>query len=253
MRRLERRGPLSRRLEPRVAVTVVCWLAIPVAIAWLATVTDVAALAKLFRFVIVSSVACIVAASLCCAACPTRATRAVAGLVMLARALATSDIPQQYLTDGRLIGDRNENWPAVVRIINQSSEGSRWPVVVWPGLIEESSEWRKTHARTADWYLRFPVSGIYQLDTGHRVIIPWGRAMPREVYQLIDENGGAWLIVRGDDRKLQRLGELRYRDLNRRGQPEYVWLRCSMRFVKTSDVLTLIEMRVIEGSVEPWD
>jgi hypothetical protein len=95
------------------AVVAVCWLFVPVMLAWVLTVADIARLFFL-RYLVVSAIAPAVLTGLMLRLYPGRLSR-VAGSVAVAVALAWhSGLVQQYALDGRVIGDRRQDWRGAV-------------------------------------------------------------------------------------------------------------------------------------------
>jgi hypothetical protein len=174
---------------------LIVWIAAPVAAAWLLSVTDVTRI-FLYRYLIASAAAAPLVAGLLCAACPTRLWRAIAaaGTVAAAVGCVAPDYLHQLARDRRLIADRDENWrSAVAHLRGQDDQLS---VLLYAGLIET-----KDYAASPDPVLRayciFPLNAIYWID-GDRPVLPLTSlaALPAETCRTIDEQGGAWMLLR---------------------------------------------------------
>jgi hypothetical protein len=106
----------------------------------------------------------------------------------------------QFQRDGRVIGDRNQNWQAAVDWINQSPLDPNTPVFVRSGLIE-AEQLRGSEDQRLRAYCLFPVRGIYPLRQDDRDLIPLpttgsGRLSPAQQRRLSDA-GTAWFLLAG--------------------------------------------------------
>jgi hypothetical protein len=195
---LDRRRRAFHKQAPEFQATLfllIVWIAAPVAAAWLLSVTDVTRV-FLYRYLVAPAAAAPLVAGLLCAACPARSWRVVAaaGTVAAAAGCVAPDYFAQFSRDQRLIADRDEDWRSAVAHI--SAEDERLPLLLYAGLIET-----KDYAGSLDPVLRaycvFPVNAIYRMD-GDRPVLPLKSlaALPAETCRAIDEQGGAWMILR---------------------------------------------------------
>ena len=177
------------------------WLLVPVALAWVATVCGLANI-FLVRYVIVAAIAPIVFAALCVATGTTWRSKLTIGGAVVAATLFATNYPQQFVRDGRLLDERNEDWRGAVRFINERGEDRGLPVVICPGLIEAEGLRHLPDAALREFCL-LPVLSIYRLDRQPEELIPspmTGHASLTETdRQQIQRGRGAWWIIRSAD------------------------------------------------------
>jgi hypothetical protein len=175
---------------------VVCWLAVPATIAFVTTLSNLAALWML-RYFVASLVAAIVLAGLVFARFPTLIIRSLAAVVFVAGAIHFSGILPQWRDDGRIVGDRNENWPAAVSWIDRKLPDSAHPVVLCPGLIEDRELLTTADAELIEYCL-FPLRGIYRLPHQNLAPLPTTSRLqvPPGLQRLLSESGATAAIVR---------------------------------------------------------
>jgi mannosyltransferase len=173
-----------------------CWLALPPLLALLSTWTGLAALAMV-RYLVISLVGAIVFAALCQASLASRVYRVVLSAAVIVSLVATSGMVEQWRYDGRWIGDRREAWHELVRWLNDRWPADRLPVFVCPGLLEDAAL-AEDASPELQQYCLFPVQGIYQLHAGPLIPLPTlpDVAVAPETRRLVDEHGGAWVIIR---------------------------------------------------------
>ncbi len=201
---------------------VACWLLAPAAIAWLVTILNVAPLA-MFRYVVVSALAPIFVAGLCCAAMDSVRWRLGFAGVLLTVALCTSSTLYQWRQDGRLDNRRNENWPLVVERINQDDQCRNWPIYVGSGLLEDHA---LSNAPDGEFrqYCLFPVTSIYRIDTDKRTIEPFSLAGHTIQHPLpgfkhnIRKMGGAWIVMRTNQKFARALIDWMTREVDGKSQ-----------------------------------
>jgi hypothetical protein len=176
-----------------------CWFFVPACLAWLATASGTA---RLFfpRYLAASMPAAILLTAMCADVFSRRWSRIAIGTAILAAAVWTSRIPNQFLTDGRVVGYRTEDWRGAIAWLNPRLQDRQYPVFVASGLIEADGL-RGPHEPLLEEYCLFPVTSLYPLATDRRNLVPLpfrdpGRRV-RGVQNLIDERGGAWFIIRG--------------------------------------------------------
>jgi len=190
---IQRRRAIFDRMDFRVLIILICWFIVPPGTTWLATVIGTLPV-FMFRYVIVSAAAAI---ALACAltAIVHAKTRWVAGLAVAVGAVWTSGIVQQLQANGRIIGSRNEDWINVVRIVNANDDGKSWPVLLQAGLIEDR-RLKSDNSELFHDYCLFPITSLYSIDTSHE-LVPLPSGCAPDVDELIFDEAGIWLIVRG--------------------------------------------------------
>jgi len=178
---------------------LVLWLIVPTFIAWTATQTN---FAHLFfpRYLISCSLAAILLAA-CCAGLPRdRWSRLIVSIAIFASALGSSGIIAQVRHDGRLIGDRAEDWRRAVAWLNEHLSQASYPVLVASGLIEADGL-RQPHDPFLDDYCLLPATSLYPLMVDRGDLIPLPMREPGRLDQtteiIVAHRGGAWLVVRG--------------------------------------------------------
>jgi hypothetical protein len=176
-----------------------CWFLVPVFLAWLATAGG---MARLFfpRYVAVSAPAAILLTAMCADLFPQRWLKVACGASILSFALWTSGIAHQLGTDGRIIGDRREDWRGAIAWLNAELLDDYDPVFVASGLIEADAL-RAPHSPLFEDYCLFPVTSLYPLAAERRDLVPLPFRVPtrpdEKMRRLIDERNGAWVIFRG--------------------------------------------------------
>lgn len=183
------------------------WLLVPATIAWLATATD---FARLFfpRYLIASAPAAMLLAALCADVAPWRWSKALIGMLLVVVAFWNSGIVEQFRYDGRVIGDRNEDWRGAINWLNEQLPRQPIPVLVASGLIEADGL-REPHDGLLDDYCLLPISSLYPVAAERADLIPLpyrepGRLEP-DVRQFVRQRGGAWLVVRGSPQSAERV------------------------------------------------
>lgn len=183
--------------EPTLAVLL--WAIVPVALAWLATATDVARL--LFpRYVIVSAPAATLLAVMAIRLAPWRSLQIVLGLGIALFALRTSGIVEQFQRDSQIIADRPDDWRSAVAYFNAQPGHDKHPVLVRTWLIEADGL-RDEHDRALADYCLYPVTSLYPIDAQRERLIALPRTrsghLAQDVREQIRASGGAWLVLGG--------------------------------------------------------
>jgi mannosyltransferase len=183
----------------RVLCLVLAWLLVPATIAWLATASD---FARLFftRYLVAIGPAAIVLAAICADLAPWRWSKMLIGALLVIAAVWNSGIVEQLRYDGRVIGDRNEDWRGAVNWLNEQLPQQPYPVLVASGLIEADAL-RGAHHELLEDYCVFPVTSLYPIaaERADLIPLPFHDSMRLEpaVRQFVIQRGGAWLVVRG--------------------------------------------------------
>ncbi len=177
----------------------VCWLFIPLLLAWSLTYFE---LARVFflRYLIVCALAPILFCGLVFAVCPSRLFRVACVVVVIWLSVSRSGIVEQTQHDGRVIGDRNQDWRSAVAAISEHSHDPTTPVFVRSGLIEATGL-RSSDDPQLREYCLLPVRGIYRLQQPDESLIPLpihhsGRLTPDDC-QRIQNAGGGWFLLAG--------------------------------------------------------
>lgn len=148
-------------VAPPFLVLLGCWLVLPLIMAWLLTVLDIA---RLFwpRYLMIVYVALIVGTGYFCASVVGIRSRIITAMVVVLTALVTYGPVGQIRSTGELIGDRGENWREAIDWINNHTNDETSTLFVQPGLIESNA--LRNHSNSSlVAYCLFPVSSIYRV------------------------------------------------------------------------------------------
>ena len=194
----------KKRLEDLLAL---CWLFLPLLVAWVATVTDVA---HIFfeRYLISSAAAAFVLAGICIHLTPTKFGRWVVAIAFVAAAIGTSGIVQQLRYDGRVHALRREDWRDAIAYLNSQLPAQPLPILVRSGLIEADALTTSDDPLLREYCL-YPVTSLYPLiaPRGDLIPLPTNNAgvLAPEVQQTIVGRNGAWLILRANPTSAARI------------------------------------------------
>jgi uncharacterized membrane protein len=177
-----------------------CWLLVPSTLAWLSTAMDWFPL-FLRRYVIVSSIAPILLASLLTRTCPSRRVRALIAVIVVTVGAATTGPIAQLRDDGRLIRRGQEDWRLAITALNAALKADRSAAIfVRSGLIEADGL-RVNDAPDFVDYCRFPLNGIYRIADGHSLPVPLPSTDSGNLsagnWQQIKSAGRAFFLLRG--------------------------------------------------------
>jgi hypothetical protein len=184
-----------------------CWLLVPVSLAWLATETDAA---RVFfpRYLIVSAPAAFVLTAMCVRLAPGQWAQVALGIVLALAALGTSRSVEQFALDGRLLADRSDDWRSAITFFNKQSERGRYPVLVRSWLIEADGL-RQPHDPYLVAYCLYPVTGLYPIDAHTDRLVPLPRTdsgrMEPALLDRLRSSGGVWLILGGSPEVTARI------------------------------------------------
>jgi mannosyltransferase len=198
---------MTRSQHRRATSLALIWLLVPALFAWLATTTD---LARLFfpRYLVAIAPAAILLAACCADFAPWQWSKGVIVTLLVASGLYASGVVQQVQHDGRVIGDRHEDWRAAVAWLNEQLPRQPYPVLVASGLIEADAL-HEPHDSRLDDYCLFPVTGLYKLAADRSALVPLPFHEPHrldnQVRQLVGHRRGAWLVMRGSPRNAERM------------------------------------------------
>jgi hypothetical protein len=191
------RRPWIQSMNGRAVLLTLCWLFVPLLIAWALTQTDQA---RLFfpRYVIATAAAPI---ALVTSLCPTHTTRVVSAAAVLAVAIVNIGPLPQWFQDGRVVQHSEEDWRAAVMAANNAPR-RKLPLFVYSGLIEADGL-RDDPPPLLEEFCLLPIAGPYRFDrTGRRVVpLPFSRAwsLTADQWQLILESRGALFLIRGPE------------------------------------------------------
>jgi hypothetical protein len=158
------------RLPYRCLLYLACWLFVVLASAWALTWFDIARV-FLLRYVIVAAAAPILFAALCIEACPGRWGKIACAALLIVAVVHEGRMLDQWQRDGRVIGDRQQDWRAAVDFINNAEVPDSVPVFVRSGLIEADQLGRSTDSRLRAFCL-LPVTALYRLTGSPERLIP---------------------------------------------------------------------------------
>lgn len=202
-----RRGMATTR--PRMngsgLLLVACWLLVPAMIAWVATSQ---ATTPLFfrRYLIVSAVTPILVAAWCAAACPSVGWRAALATTVLGLSIYQGGMVGRWRQDGRVLGDRAQDWRGAVAHVRDQSRPEQ-PVFVRSGLIE-AERWYASEDLDQREYCLLPVLGLYRLEQSTNALFPLpirpAAILAPEAIRRAKASGQAWFVVQGSARSATR-------------------------------------------------
>lgn len=208
-RRRARLAPALGPGDPRAAVLLACWFLVPLALAWLLTLTHVAPV-LMRRYLMFLAVAPMAGCGALLARYPGRTAKLAAATAVLVLLTATQErsVVRQFLRDGRLIGDRRQDWRGAVGFVRRQARGSAAPVLVRSGWLEADRLRARPDPLFRDYCLS-PVKGIYRLDTEPRELIPLPRTRAGELnasaISAIRRRGEGWFLISGSSRTRRRV------------------------------------------------
>jgi hypothetical protein len=192
----------SCAIHARLVAVLVCWLFVPLIVAWILTVCDVV---RLFfpRYLVISAVVPALLAGLILRCYPGWCSRLI-GVVAVASALVWhGGLVPQLLRDGRVIGDRRQDWRGAVSLLQQRVAQQDVPVFVRSGLIE-ADRLRGESSPQLHQYCLLPVSSIYRLDVPPENLFPlpcrWGGELTKPQLDRVAKAGQAWFLLAGSPR-----------------------------------------------------
>jgi len=195
----------NRGLDLRWFLLALCWLLVPLTIAWVATVQGHAPL-FFRRYLIVTAVAPIVWTALCYAACSPGFWRGMCALGVVSAVVFHGGMVRQWRQDGRVVGDRNQDWRSAVAYVREHAGGAT-PVFVRSGLVE-AEHWYASEDLLRREFCLLPVLGLYRLDRPRDSLFPLPVSPPAvlsaEARRRVLASREAWCLVQGSEPSLVR-------------------------------------------------
>jgi len=193
-------------IPQRAVIALVCWLFLPLMLAWFLTAFEVA---PLFypRFLLAAWPASLVAAALCVRFSRSENLRSALIGILLAIAVRNSGMIRNYRDEGRLLTDRKEHWRAAIGELNEQLARTPGPVLVRSGLIE-ADELLTRHDDLFRAYCAFPARGMYRVDVANDLLVPLTTKNPGQLNDeersLLVQHHGGWLLVRSTSATVRR-------------------------------------------------
>jgi hypothetical protein len=185
------RLPLTTHHSPLTQLLALCWLLVPLCLAWVLTVSDVARL-SFPRYLVASAPAAFILVACCVALAPWRWARFFVGALVIAVAL-WNWTPHS----------RQEDWRGAIAWLNEQRADAPHPVLVFSGLIE-SDGLRQPHDRLLEDYCLYPVTSLYRVKADRGELVPLPVNYPAHLEPparvLVTRRGGAWVVIRGSER-----------------------------------------------------
>lgn len=192
-------GSLTQKLRelPTPSVLALCWLLVPLVIAWLASATDVARLLHP-RYVATAAPAALVLVALAGHFIPWRQVRIVSVAGLAVAGLLVSRIPTEMTAHGRLVAYRTDDWRAAIAYFNRQPGHGSDPVLLRSLLIESDALGNSQDARLHDYCL-YPVTALYRIDADSGRLIPLRRTNSWELsageLRRVQDAAGFWMIA----------------------------------------------------------
>ncbi|MCU0978419.1 MAG: hypothetical protein MUF25_04550 [Pirellulaceae bacterium] len=233
--RLSRRQPAAAfcgTCELRWFLLVLCWFLVPLGIAWAVTAQGYAPL-FFRRYLMAAAVAPILGTALCCAACPSALWRGGLAITVVGLSIYEGGLVSQWRQDGRVIGDRNQDWRSAVAYVRERARADA-PVFVRSGLIE-AERWCDSPQALRREYCLLPVLGLYRLDQPREILFPLPIRPPAvlsaDARRHVLACGQAWCLVQGSESSVARFEEALRSRWQRAGLPVASVQRFSFRHV----------------------
>ena len=181
---------------------VICWLLLPLVIAWLITTMG---FARLFypRYLLASAAAPIVFAGLCLSRSPRGVVQNILLAIVLAISLFASGVLQRFAQDQRFLHDRNQDWRGVAQFIESSAQASERLLLVRSGFLE-ADRLPEDASSLLHGYCLAPVSSLYRLVDELSELIPLTTSQPWRLsdttLQSVIRHQGATCVINGSRR-----------------------------------------------------
>ncbi len=211
---LQRRQP-----QPTAAVVAwsAVWFAVPIALAWAATFSGLAALFAV-RYIVASVVGAVVFAALVQSGFRAPAYRWMMALLLVAGSLYGSGMVPQYLRDGRLHTERREHWDQATRWLGRQLGEQPRPVLLCPGLLEDDLLRDSPVEPRLRAYCLLPLSGLYSIGDVTMEPLPTARDVTLSPSQLrlVGQSGTCWLVVRAGPKTTTAIVQSLTQDMRRK-------------------------------------
>ena len=203
-----------RHTSPQTSVLWFCALAaatlLPLILSWIVTRLDAARVYHV-RYLVALVPLAIAATCLATAWIPSRITQAAALIALTAWHLYDGGMIKQFVRDGRLVADRNENWQGAVKFINRQIPQSDTALLIVDSDLIESAETSNHHSHSQSedlQYQSFPLRGIYQVAIDSSVITVFpdivGAGRIATTWDPPQGRREVWAVIRGDESRAQR-------------------------------------------------
>jgi len=192
-----------------------CWFFVPAILAWTLTSTNVA---RLFfpRYLAPSAPAAFLLGAMAVELAPWAASRRLLRGLLLA--FSSIFILAHFCHDGRLIGNRQDNWRSAASWLNEQRRDQDSPVLLMSGLIEANAL-RTQHDALLDDYCLLPLTTIYPVAADRSELLPLPMHEPGQldstVRSRVLQHRGAWLVARIDRSNAQNITRQMLAELNR--------------------------------------
>lgn len=194
--RIRRRAPRFGEMS-NACWLALCWLLVPLLIAWLATTSDVARLLHP-RYLAAAEPAALVLAALAVHSVPWRRLQVTLALGLSGVGLLESRIPTEIIAHSRLIAYRTDDWRSAIDYFNRQPGHGRDPVLL-RSLLIESDELATSSDAPLREYCLYPVTSLYQIDALGERLIPLPRTeswkLSASDLRRVRTAPGFWLIV----------------------------------------------------------
>jgi len=173
-----------------------CWFLVPLIVAWITTLVDLAALCMV-RYVVTAVAGAIVFAALCHSFFRSRVYRSILAIILLAGLLGHHGILTDLRHEGRAVGDRTEAWDEATQWLAGRLQQRPCPVFLFSDLLEDAALLDRPN-RQLRQYCLFPVAGIYHLPMQRVEPLPTTRHVELTISQRerVRRGGGVWLLLR---------------------------------------------------------
>ncbi len=187
----------------------VCWLAVPLVIAWAATTSDVARLLWP-RYMAASAPAALILLVLALRDIPGRRLRAVAAVAVLVAGTVGSYAVRHFAATGRLLDWRADDWRDAVTWFNEHPRHAAGAVLLRSDLIETDALGPGSDS-LLESYARYPLQALYGPVVNAERLVALRRNQPDlitdSVADVVDRSDAAWLVYNGGMTQEMRAAE----------------------------------------------
>ena len=201
-------------VSPSIWIGIICWLVVPILLAWSMTRLDgweSIHLARLFfrRYLVVVTCAPILLSAATVALMPTRPARIFVALAVVITSSVWVGPGVEYRSRGRWINRGNEDWRTAIAWLNSQRTDPDVPVLVYAGLIEVDQFMQHSPmSQIKREYCVLPLLGRYRVEGGlfpisSRAEHWWTPA----VSQKIRDSQEVWFVIRGSSERAEQIRE----------------------------------------------